>query len=214
MKRALFGLLVGLCMGWILVDLYWPRRTDLRQFDPTEVARLDAAMWRSYYDRKPLALFWQSTQLCRQQLGAPFWQSLVIAGHAAKAAFIFKDGRGRPDYARALPDLEAFYGAVAKLSDQPLNVPEAARDELEWWVIRRERDQHTPAEWAALQTRIVASIYHVPAAQCADYGRLRTEAMLLRDQKGNTITEADWQQVEQLLVQAWQALASCSKQRR
>ncbi|MEZ0610527.1 hypothetical protein ACAW74_18580 [Fibrella sp. WM1] len=211
MKRTVIGVTAVLFVGWILVDLYWPRRIDLRQFDPAEVARLDAAMWRSYYDRKPLALFWQSAQLCRHQLSAPFWRSFVIAGHAAKAAFIFKDGRGRPDYARALPDLEAFYGAIAKLSNQPLNVPEAARDELEWWVIRRERDQYTPDEWAALQTRIVAGIYHVPVAQCTDYGRLRTEAMLLRDRKGKTITEADWTQVEQLLVQAWQALAICSR---
>ncbi len=35
----------------------WPRKADLRGFDPTEIARLETAMWRDYYERRYLALF-------------------------------------------------------------------------------------------------------------------------------------------------------------
>ena len=210
MKRKGLWLALAALTGWILTDLYWPRQVDLRQFDPVGVARLDAAMWRSYYDRRPLLLFWQSAQLCRQQLKTPFWRSFVIAGHAAKAAFVFKDGTTRTDYARALPDLAAFYGDIARLSTRSLNVSEAARNELEWWIIRRERDRHPPAEWAALQTRIAAGVYHLPLSTCVPYGQFRTQAMLLRDQKGDHITDRDWQQIQTLLTEAWQSLATAN----
>lgn len=143
----------------------------------------------------------------RQQLHAPFWQSLHIAYYAAKAAFVFKDGTSRTDFNRALPDLKAFYGAIALLSTQPLNVSQLARNELEWWIIRRERQRHSPAEWAALQAQIAADLYQIPVATCAEYGRLRTEAMCFRDQKGEAMTEGDWQHLQSLLEQAWGSLA-------
>ncbi len=206
MKRTAIFLLLLVLTGWVLADMLLPKRVDLRQFEPTEVARLDGLMWQSYYERKPLLLFWQSAALLRQQVHAPFWRSFVIAYHAAKAAFIFKDGKNRADYYRALPNLEAFYEGINRLSQRPINIAKAARNELEWWIIRRERNLHPPAEWAALQTAVVADLYHVPPATCAEYGRLRTEAMLFRDQQGDAITEADWQRIDTLLRQSYAAL--------
>jgi hypothetical protein len=34
-----------------------PALVDIRAFDPDEVARLESAMWRAYYDRRRLELF-------------------------------------------------------------------------------------------------------------------------------------------------------------
>ncbi|WP_020594668.1 hypothetical protein [Spirosoma panaciterrae] len=206
MKRIVL-IVLALLIGWVLIDMYMPRRTDLRHFDPVDVARLDRAMWRSYYERKPLKLFWQSAELVRRQVHAPFWRSFVIAYYAARAAFLFKDGKGRADYNRALPYLEAFYGSISDLSTQPLNVAKSARNELEWWIIRRERERHPPAEWARLQAQIVADMYHIPIERCAEYGRLRTEAMLFRDRRGESMTESDWQKIQKLLNQSWQSLS-------
>ncbi|QJW90547.1 hypothetical protein HNV11_14745 [Spirosoma taeanense] len=207
MKRCLVFLIPLALAGWVLTDLLIPRQVNLRHFEPEEVARLDGAMWRSYYEKKPLLLFWQSARLIREQMNAPFWRSFIIAYHAAKAAFLFKNGSSRLDYNQALPDLEAFYTAIGNLSDQPLNVTATARNELEWWIIRRERKQHPPAEWAALQAQIAADLYHIPVASCLKYGQLRTEAMVFRDHKGEAITESDWQHVDSLLNQSWQSLA-------
>ncbi|MBN8823258.1 MULTISPECIES: hypothetical protein [unclassified Spirosoma] len=206
MKR-IAQVVLALLIGWILVDVYRPHKVDLRHFDPADVARLDTDMWRSYYKRKPLKLFWQSAELVRRQVDAPFWRSFVIAYHAAKAAFLFKDGKNRADYNRALPDLEAFYGAISAISKQPFNVNQAARHELEWWIIRREREQHPPVEWASLQAQTVANLYQIPVERCAEYGRLRTDAMLFRDQRGEAMTEADWQKIQKTLNQAWYSLA-------
>jgi len=206
MKRKIV-LLVCLLAGWILADMLLPRTGDFRHFDPADVARLDAGMWQSYYERRPVALLWQSAELLREQVHAPFWRSFVLAYHAANAAFIFKDGRSRADYNRALPALERFYGGIARLGTKPVDVQKAARNELEWWIIRRDRDQHPPAEWAALQAQIAADLYRVPVASCREYGTLRTEAMLYRDNRNTTMTPADWQHVEQLLQKSWQSLS-------
>ncbi|WP_428667265.1 hypothetical protein [Runella sp.] len=211
MKRITFSVIYLLLAGWILFDVYYPQKHDLREFDPKGVALLDAAMWRSYYEKKPLKLFWQSAELLRQQVKAPFWRSFRLSYHAAKAAFVFKDGKNRRDYDRALPDLEAFYGGINTLSDRSFDVNKTARRELEWWIIRRYREQHPPEEWAELQAEIAAEIYHVPVEKCREYGRIRTEAMFFRDQKGDTITEADWQHVNDLLMTSWRSLAKANQ---
>ena len=86
-----FLLLAGLLAGWVLIDLLVPRKGDFRRFDPAGVAQLDGAMWRAYYEQKPVLLAWQSAKLLREQVHAPFWRSFVMAYHAAKAAFLVKD---------------------------------------------------------------------------------------------------------------------------
>ncbi len=47
----------------------WPRRADLRIFDPTEMARLETAMWRDYYERRYPALFTHLYESSRAQFG-------------------------------------------------------------------------------------------------------------------------------------------------
>src|ERR1043166_2071314 len=54
---------IALIIAYGLFDLYGPRTPRLRQFDADEVARLETAMWRSYYDRKPVKLFREMSEL-------------------------------------------------------------------------------------------------------------------------------------------------------
>ena len=35
----------------------WPRQADLRRFEPADIARLETAMWRDYYEKRYVALF-------------------------------------------------------------------------------------------------------------------------------------------------------------
>src|SRR5262245_11775817 len=93
-------------------DLYWPRQASLRDFDPDEVARLDTAMWRSYYARQRVRMFAQLAELMRSQYRLPFLRSNSVAYQAARAAFVFKDGHSREDYERALPNLEKFFAEI------------------------------------------------------------------------------------------------------
>jgi hypothetical protein len=85
-------------LTWLGFDLYGPRHHSLRDFDPNEIARLETDMWRSYYAKERLKLFNQMAELLRTQYGMPLATSNAVAYQAAKAAFVFKEGKKREDY--------------------------------------------------------------------------------------------------------------------
>jgi len=91
-------LIVVALIVWVAIDLYGPRTSHLRDTDPDEVARLETAMWRSYYEKQQVRLFNQLAELLRKQYNMPLVRSNRVAYQAAKAAFIFKDGKLRSDY--------------------------------------------------------------------------------------------------------------------
>src|SRR5438552_15091686 len=96
------ALILALIICGVLYDLFYPRTTHLREFDPNEVARLETAMWRSYYEKQRVRLFNQMTELLRSQYHMTPVKSNVVASYAAHAAFVFKDGKHRADHEKAL----------------------------------------------------------------------------------------------------------------
>jgi len=206
-------LVLALLAGGVLYDLYFPRTTHMREFDPDEVARLETAMWRSYYDQQRLRLFNELSELLRTQYHMPLIRSNEVAYYAANAAFVFKQGKERVDYEKALPDLLKFYGEIRKLSDIAFDVDRAARLELEWWIIHRQRAQHVPSDLDKALAELQAEIYRVPVERLMEHGRLRAEAMTIRDTKAENggVTEADWVRINELLKESWRSLAKAVK---
>ena len=214
-KRVLltYVLVLFAISAWVLYDLYGPRTAHLREFDADEVARLETAMWRSYYDKAQVQLFKQLSELLRTQYDMPLIRSNQVAYYAASAAFVFKEGKQRSDYEEALPDLVKFYQSLRNISDIPFDADRAARLELEWWIIHRERAKHPPGDLAHALAELQAEIYRIPIERLLEHGRLRAEAMTLRDTKADTggVTEADWAKIDELLHQSWRSLASAVK---
>ena len=202
-------LVLALLICGVLYDLYFPRTTHMREFDPDEVARLETAMWRSYYDKQRLRLFNELSELLRTQYHMPLIRSNQVAYYAANAAFVFKQGKERADYEKALPDLLKFYGEIRKLSDIPFDADRAARLELEWWIVHRQRAQHAPGDLDKALAELQAEIYRVPVERVMEHGRLRAEAMTIRDTKADNggVTEADWARINDLLRESWRSLA-------
>jgi hypothetical protein len=202
------AVLIIVLLAWAAFDLYAPRRTSLREFDADEVARLETAMWRSYYSRQRVKLFGELAELLRTQYRLPLLRSNAVAYRAAKAAFVFKDGKARADYERALPDLVSFYQSIRAVSDTDFDVERAARLELEWWIVHRERRAHTPEDLPRALADLQAELFRVPAERLAEHARLRAEAMTIRDDKADEggVTEADWRQIDELLHQSWRSL--------
>ena len=205
---AIAGGLALLLAAWVAFDLYRPVRTSLREFDADEVARLETAMWRSYYSRERVKLFGELAELLRTQYRLPFWRSNTVAYRAAKAAFVFKDGRGRPDYERALPDLESFYTSIRAVADTDFDVARAARLELEWWIVHRERRAHAPGDLDRALADLQAELYRIPSERLAEHARLRAAAMEIRDTKAEQggVTEEDWRRIDELLHGSWRSL--------
>lgn len=212
-RLAVLGVIALLLATWAAIDLYAPRTSHLKEFDPDEVARLETAMWRSYYDKHQVRLFWQLGELLRKQYNMPLIRSNRVAYHAAKAAFVFKQGQQRSDYEKALPDLVIFYQAVREVSDVPFDVDRVARLELEWWIIHRERKLHAEGDLARSLAELQAEIYHAPVEKLLEHGRLRAEAMTIRDDKAEVggVTEADWAKIDELLRGSWRSLSQAVK---
>lgn len=210
---TIVGIAAATIVAWVVFDLYAPRTAHLREFDPDEVARLETAMWRSYYERQRLRLFEELSELVRTQYNMPLVRSNQVAYYGANAAFVFKKGKQRSDYEKALPDLVKFYQSVRNMSDIPFDVDRAARLELEWWIIHRERAKHAPGELERALAELQAEIYGIPVERLMEHGRLRAEAMTIRDTKAETggVTEADWAKIDELLHQSWRSLSVAVK---
>lgn len=200
--------ILALLLAYALFDLYGPRSSKMRSFDANEVARLETAMWKSYYSRERVKLYNQMTELLRTQYNLPFIRSNAVAYQASRAAFVFKDGHNREEYEKALPYLVNFYNSVRKVSDVPFDINRTARLELEWWIIHRERKSHPPGDLERALADLPAEIYGVPAERLMEHARLRAEAMTIRDNKAEQggVTDADWARIDELLHASWQSL--------
>ena len=212
-KKLIIVAVLAALSGWVVYDLYAPRTAHLREFDADEVARLETAMWRSYYEKQRLRLFNQLSQLLRSQYNMPLIRSNRVAYYAADAAFVFQKGKQRPDYEKALPSLTKFYDSVRKMSDIPFDANRAARLELEWWIIHRERANHAPGDLARALAELQAEIYRVPVERLTEHAVLRAEAMTIRDTKAEQggVTEADWARIDELLHRSWRSLSKAVK---
>lgn len=214
MRKILLKILPGLIIlgvllgGWIAFDLYTPHKVDIRDFDADEVARLDTAMWRSYYSRERLKLYGQLTELLEKQYKLCFWRRQLIAYYAAKATFVFKDGKSREDYEKALPDLEKFYAEIRDISTTDFDVKKAAKLELEWWIVHRQRKQYREGDLARALAETAAEVYKIPAENLMEHGDLRAKAMEIRDTKAESggVSEEDWQKIDELLHESWRSL--------
>ena len=209
-RKPAYWLLALLALAiWVSVDLFVPRQHSIRQFDPKRVAQLETDMWRSYYDKNPVLLFWQLAGGLREQFHAPFWRSFGLAFRATKAAFTFKQGQSRADYSKALPGLVAYYEAIQELTTERFNIDSVAHLELDWWIIHRQRERYSYADLATALDQTSAALYSQPRAAFVQYGQLRAEAMRLCDEAGRRssgATETDWKRINQMLVRAWSTL--------
>lgn len=200
--------MVILAAGYIAFDLLAPRESKMRNFNPDEVARLETAMWRSYYDKERVKLYNQMTELLRSQYNLPFVRSNTVAYQATRAAFVFKDGHSRAGYEKALPNLVSFYTSIRKVSDIPFDIDRAARLELEWWIVHRERNQHAPGDLDRALAELAAELYRVPVERVMEHARLRAEAMTIRDTRAEAgqVSEQDWARIDELLHESWRSL--------
>ncbi len=208
MKRTIIVAAVAALAIWGAADQLRPTRNDLRSFDPHELARLETEMWRSYYDRKTVRLYFAMSELLRQQYRLSWTRSQIAAYHATKAAFLFKGGHSRSDYERALPDLRAFYESVRRDSTIAFEPDEVASRELEWWIIHRERARYGEAALEKSLAELQSRLYALPPELFQAHAAARAQAMILRDDEAGRggVSESEWRQTNELLDRSWSAL--------
>jgi len=184
----------------------WPRKAELRAFDPAEMARLETAMWRDYYEKRYPALFYHLYESSRAQFGFSPLASARIAMSAALAAKTFQPTRSRAEAEAAIPYLMTYYGLLREAAPVAFDVRYVASRELDWWQARREAVG--PRDYGVFVAEVAALTYGKSKDDPAllTFGIGRSEAMAYRDARGQAITEQDWINIEKQLVGAYRQL--------
>lgn len=195
---ALVAVLAGL---WF----FWPRRADMRGFDPAASAALETRMWRSYYAHERVALAADLYRLARGQYHFSPWHSTRLAWHAAQSARVFQASRNRAEAQAALPMLERYYSVIRTGAREDFDSTKAAREELEWWQLRRENKPWP--EYGQAIARVTETVYRVHNPAVEQSALLRAEMMNYRDaRRGRGLSEEEWKHVEAGLLRAWTLL--------
>lgn len=192
---------IGLFVLVALLYAGMPRNSDLRAFDPQEMAKRETAMWRDYYDKRYVRLFWDLYASSRAEFRFSPLDSFRIALAAAHAARLFQPTTSREEASVALPPLEVYYNLLRKGAPADFDPDKAAQLELDWWQARREKVP--PDDYGRTIAATASMIYGAENPLIAESGRLRAEAMAYRDARDNKMTDADWRAVSSQLAAAY-----------
>lgn len=181
-------------------------KSDLRQFDYEKVAKLDAAMWRSYYNHQFIKLFMQLLQLMRTQLHLNWLLVLRLSLYSGWAATDYRLKKGRENYPRVLKNLTKFYKIISDNCTEPFDYKKAAEFELEWWDIHRYPDRYKKSLEQSLADAQEA-VYNTDSTKFKKYAHNRAVAMQLPNHEGDKQDNPpNWNEIYELVLKCWQSL--------
>lgn len=199
--RQSYKIAIGL---FVLVGLLYvgmPRHADLRAFDPQQMAKRETAMWRDYYDKRYVRLFWDLYASSRAEFRFSPLDSFRIALAAAHAARLFQPTTSREEASVALPPLEVYYSLLRKGAPASYEPDKAAQLELDWWQARREKA--APGDFGRTIAAAASMVYGAENPLIAESGALRAEAMAYRDARNDKMTDEDWRNIASKLTAAY-----------
>ena len=154
----------------------------IRTFDPARVARLETENWEAYYQKRWGRLLQVSVGLVQEAFGLNLWQALqgaYLVGRAEIAAAPFPDN----DVPKAEAYMRRFYGMVKRIHHEDFDVEQAARLEVNWWVVHRQyfgQADSQPLVEALID--LYAATFRLPRERVRDAAHWRAEAMRYSDQ--------------------------------
>jgi len=180
-------------------------------FEPDRLALLELRMWKAYYRRQPARLFGTLVLALREQARISWPRAIYAAGLLTRAAVGFARATG--DYERFAPDVARGYRALGIPASVDLDT--VAREELRWWVVRREIGLAAGTAAGESIARLYAALYNVPLDAVSEAGRLRGIAAEVRD-RGATADpagptgegQAYWPEVARLLGASYRSLSA------
>jgi len=182
----------------------WPRQGDLRTFDPEAAARLETEMWRAYYGHNYQALAGAIYSLHRDVYHFSPGDSAQLAYDSGKAAQLFQPTNGRAEAQVALPWLVKYYTLLRDRSGEAFDPDKAARLELDWWQLRREKA--TPAQYGVVVAQVAEELFQVQNEHIERAAQLRAEMMEYRDDRRGRMEADDWDHIAQNLIESYREL--------
>ena len=154
----------------------------IRTFDPARVARLETENWEAYYQKRWGRLLQVSVGMVREAFGLNVWQALqgaYLVGRAEIAAAPFPDN----DVPKAEAYMRRFYGMVKRIHHEDFDVEQAARLEVNWWVVHRQYfGQADSQPLVEALVDLYAATFRLPREQVREAAYYRAEAMRYSDQ--------------------------------
>lgn len=196
-------LLIVLFLGGMAYAL-WPRQADLRSFDADAVGRLEAGMWRDYYDHNHNALIKKLYALYREVYHFSPSDSAQLAYTAGRAAQAFQPTDSREKAQVALPLLEQHYTVLSSRGGEKFDPNKAAALELDWWQLRREGA--TPTEYSKVVADVSKEVFGVENDHTQKSALLRAQMMSYRDARRGHMQPADWKHIEENLIESYREL--------
>jgi hypothetical protein len=175
--------------------------TQVLDFDPDMVARLEASGWKAYYAHDWLRAFLLLVRMDQEQFHIPFPRSLLGAYYTVRASIAFAPA----DHDAALPAvrdyLRKFYALVAEVNGQQYDPDRVGDLELDYWIVHRQvavarATDYTPLvdSLAALHAAIFDSTPEQMRASAESRARSAAHVDLITS-KRSTDEAADWRAV-------------------
>lgn len=161
------------------------RRARVRttSFNPTRLARLETIAWTGYYRREWLRVLAASYGLVREAFHLTVLQTMLGAWCVLRANVVWAPYPDN-DADRARRYMRRVYAMSARHATHDFDPVEAARLEVEWWRVHRERQRGGSAasdELTEAVAQLYAYIHGVDIAFVRESARLRAEAMDICD---------------------------------
>ena len=208
------GSLGALLLAFVAYDAHTapvarPGRAPLAAFDPEIIGRLEQRAWAAYYYRQWPTLFDLMLRMTRGAFGLSLPRA-VYASYLNTQAQVVWARQGAQD-GLAEEYMRRFYAYVREPTGGRYDVNTAARLEVNWWAVHRNRDQYP--DHSALAQALAdsyAEVYQVPADRVLAAGEARAAAMDLSDQwnrEGKDPNSPLLAQIADLLIAGYRALS-------
>jgi len=205
------GVLVLLIVGYSVATApkAIPGRSPLTAFDPETVGRAEQKAWAAYYLHQWPTLFDLMLRMTRGAFGLSLPQAVNAAYLNTYAQMIWSRQGAQDGLAEEY--MRRFYAYVREPTGGRYDVDTAAKLEVQWWAVHRNRDQYPDhSALAAALAATYAEVYQLPAERMLPAGEARAAAMDLSDQwnrEGKDEQSPLLEQIATLLVQSYQSLS-------
>lgn len=208
---SVVGLLILAIVGYSVATTpkAVPGRSPLTSFDPESIGRAEQRAWAAYYLRQWPTLFDMMLRMTRSVFGLSLHKAVYAAYINTEAQVVWARQGAQDGKAEDL--MRQFYAYVREPTGGRYDVDRAAKLEVNWWQVHRNRDQypdHSALAQALADT--YAEVYQLPADRLLPAGEARAAAMDLSDQwirEGKDPNSPLLGQISDLLVQSYRSLS-------
>ncbi|HZY43876.1 MAG TPA: hypothetical protein VFF70_03925, partial [Anaerolineae bacterium] len=150
--------------------------SPMRNFDPRQVAYYEKESWVAYYQRRWFRLLRLLIGLIRSTFGLSLLQAMYISIPSTRAQIAFAPQDN--DVPKAIDQMRRFYAYIQKVHHEDFDPVEAARLEVNWWVVHRKHFGHSDnPEVIEAVANLYASAYQVPIDRVRGAATHRAQAM-------------------------------------